>query len=271
MIPLVKLLPSVFCTIFLFNSAFVQATPSVFRVSAESIKGVVINSITKEPVPDAVINVSWSITSVDENTDKAVRRLNIIQVTTDENGKFEVAGWLAGRKIPKDWYVKPGSDPVITIFSNGYYHEVFHNKYPEDSINHNPVNPKREKKLLSVWDNKTFLITPYPDYTGRGLYAGPKWSKELEQWVYFVKQEIASYEWRNVMRAKHSQPLLIKLLEENCFHIHQIQQSTACVELAEFMGYKPPLEPNPQEDSLFFSNEKKPTKKIILKPGFSVE
>lgn len=201
---------------------------TIVRVSAPAIKGEVINAVTREPVPHAVVNASWEIEPENDDSSATDRRLTVQQVTTDDNGEFVIPGWSAGRRVPDGWRLKAGHDPKISVYANGFYHGEFENQKAGKNNKSVAVNARNAKVLRSAWNSAKLLLHPFSDYSGRGMYAGPQWSAELRTWLYGIQSEIAAYEWRNKNRARLSQMRLMDLLNQNCEVIKEIETESVC-------------------------------------------
>lgn len=258
-------------------TAPVQAETFV-RTSADPIKGEIINSFTRDPVPEAIVNASWVIESTNGDPAKPERRLAVQQVTTDPKGQFEIPGWPAGRKIPDGWRLKPGYDPKITVFSNGYYHGEFNNSTLGQGAKSASVNHLKTKTARTQWNaDRQFLLRPFVDYIGQGMYAGPKWSAELTTWLYAIRTEITAYEAHDKVRAKISQNQLLFLLKRNCEVIKEIATDPVCTQTEiTSIENQPPTDSIKKryegyDLSLIPPENDKPVKYSIQEPGISVD
>jgi hypothetical protein len=259
------------------STAALADIPVRVRVSAEPIKGEIINAATRLPVSHAVVNASWTIEPVNEDPSVAERRLTIQQVTTDDSGEFVIPGWSTGRRIPDGWRIKPGFDPKITVFANGFYHGEFENQKPGKDGKKAVVNKTHAKVLRSVWDKDKLLLQPFSEYSGQRLYAGPQWGGELSTWLYAIRTETAAYEWKDKKHASLSQMRLFDLLNENCKVIREIESDSVCNQLNTYSSKNnlqatPNQNPHEQNNSLFYQPENgKPVKLETQKPGISVQ
>ena len=245
----------------------------IYRVSATPIKGEVLNLQTREVINYAVVNASWVIEPVSADSSETERRLAIQQVKVDDKGSFTIPGWSTNRKIPLGWRVKPGFDPVITIFSNGYYHGEFRN-IRSGKDNKKSVNAPGVKKLLSIRKDSQFLLQPFSDYQGKGMYAGPQWSAELSTWKYFIDAEREAFAWKGKFRSHASQTKLAGLLAENCQIIQDIEQDSVCSEISistEKKTEATPYEPTTNTSALHQQGDHKPVKEITQSPGMSFD
>lgn len=265
------------CLVFYALTTPAQAE-TIVRTTADPVKGEVINSFTREPVPEAIVNASWVIESIVGDPAKPERRLAVQQATTDQKGQFEIPGWTAGRKIPDGWRLKPGYDPKITVFSNGYYHSEFNNGTLGQGAKSTSVNHLKTKTARTQWNaDRQFLLRPFVDYIGQGMYAGPKWSAELTTWLHAIRTEITAYEAHDKVHAKISQNQLLFLLKRNCELIQEIATDPVCTQLEitsienqpptdsikkRYEGYDPALIP-PENDT--------PVKYSIQEPSISVD
>lgn len=251
---------------------------AIVRVSAEPVKGEVINAFSREPVPGAVVNASWVMEPVKGNSSIPERRLTVQQVSTDEKGQFESPGWSAGRRIPDGWRIKPGHDPKITVFSNGFYHGEFYSIQQVKGGKGAPVNNHKREILQTAWkENRQFLLRPFSDYSGQGMYAGPKWDTELSTRLDTVRTEIAAFEGQNKSRAWVSQSRLLALLKQNCEVIKEIEISPVCAQAELKPQRKNPTTSSQQNSyepvrpSFYPDEEEAPVQQSVQMPGVSLQ
>lgn len=129
--------------------------------TAMPISGRVVDAVTKEPVADANVLVTWSVYVGTHRHFEGY--LEVKEAVTNENGEFHVEGW-GPRKNPFSGSLTD-DEPEVIIFKPWYHMRYLHNYDPKGIPSaYYKYAPER---LEFFWNTKTIEIKPFDD---RGKY-----------------------------------------------------------------------------------------------------
>lgn len=83
---------------------------------SKGIEAQVVDSVTGEPVPDAIVLVNWQIKGMMEGY--PMGQLAIFERVTDAQGRFHTPAW--GPRRPPPGTSVSGLEPTIRVFKRGY-------------------------------------------------------------------------------------------------------------------------------------------------------
>lgn len=204
------------------------AEPQTYHLTP--IRGQVVDRTTHLPVENAVINAAWILDTVESTQGAGVNYLYIQQVQSDKEGRFVVtvpAQPLSGKGLR----LKIGSDPLITVYADRHRSRMLENGSRTQKGHFIPFNPPDTNSPSFQWDGKVIPMDKFKADADGTLLA-----TELATWRDNLGIALNAVSWHgNVEAASVNQKLLLRLIQQECGHLAEIQRHEICTgRLAEF-------------------------------------
>lgn len=189
----------------------ISVLPDATAAATTDLHGTIIDAKTKQPLPYAVVQVSWFLRAEgtknrkDAQTD---RRLWVRQIVSGAGGRFDIPTLKQLANVP-GWNLLPGQDPVVRIYAKGYERLVIENTVKSKSGRRVPVNAPGAAQRKWVGEGTTQALRHLPDVEAAVAKELALWKKELEN-------EIALSPARDRESAIRSQEKLLALFEDWC-------------------------------------------------------
>ena len=197
------------------------AEPQAYHLTP--IRGQVVDRTTHLPLEGAVINAAWILDTVNSAQGAGVNYLYIQQVQSDKEGRFVVpvpAQPLSGAGLR----LKIGSDPLITVYADRHRSRVLENGSRTRSGDFIPINPSGTHSPRWQWDSKVIPLDKFKADADGTLLA-----TELATWRDNLETALNAVSWHgNVEAASMNQMLLLKLIQQECGHLAEIQRHEIC-------------------------------------------
>lgn len=135
----------------LLVAGFVVLWGSVFWrwYSAEPLQATVVDAETKKPLAGVAVVAAWELKG-GLNTGQVVGYVNILETTTDEQGRFSFPAW--GPKLATSGVVRLGA-PVLLLFKPGYDYSI--------RDNDGPLEQNAQSPLRSKWNGRTIELQEF--------------------------------------------------------------------------------------------------------------
>jgi len=126
------------------------ATPATY--TAENIDARVVDSVTKQPIPGALVVAMWTLVRYNEYSTVGV--LKVEEAVTDEFGRFHISGW--GPLPRPSSGVLDVLDPQFVVFKHGYL--LGHASNYNASV---PVHTRVDASIrTSNWNGRDIELEP---------------------------------------------------------------------------------------------------------------
>lgn len=120
---------------------------------AKPISGKVVDYATKRPLEGVIVVAHWELfeTGVGHAPGHVGEMLKVIEVTTDQDGRYHIPGWGPLRR-PSNKHLY-NHDPELVFFRSGFYLEARRSVLRS--------NPSTENVRTSIWDGETIELLPF--------------------------------------------------------------------------------------------------------------
>jgi hypothetical protein len=115
---------------------------------AEAVSGRVVDEATREPLEGVIVVAHWALMEDTGHADYAGACMAIVEVATDRDGRYSVAGWGPLPRPPKTFLW--AHDPMLTLFKSGYE--------PLQIANELSSVPSTAAVRTSRWNGKTLAL-----------------------------------------------------------------------------------------------------------------
>ena len=120
---------------------------------AKDIHGRVVDAETGHGLKGVVVVAKWQVYAIGIGSGGYGGSINIIEVVTDQEGKYFIPGW-GPRPRPPLTYLD-SRDPELTYFKSNYYPKGVENTL------HSYENRNTNMVRTSEWDGKVIKVTPF--------------------------------------------------------------------------------------------------------------